>query len=55
MEKQFVEFRDLGRMDYQSAWNYQDVLMKENLAVKAGGNQELTTKHYLLFVEHPPV
>lgn len=34
MEKQKVEFRDLGRMDYKSAWDYQDVLMKKNLEVK---------------------
>jgi lipoyl(octanoyl) transferase len=66
MEKQFVVFRDLGRMDYKTAWKYQDVLMKENLEVKASdgnrqseiGNAELKdlpTKHYLLFVEHSPV
>jgi len=62
MEKQFVEFRDLGNMDYKSAWDYQDVLMKENLEVKASINRQpatdngdLPTKHFLLFVEHPPV
>lgn len=68
MEKQKVVFRDLGRMDYKTAWDYQDELMKANLEVKAGdGNQqsaggnEQTTNHklqttnYLLFVEHPPV
>ena len=65
MEKQKVEFRDLGRMDYKTAWDYQDVLMKENLELKAVSNRqlvignekdnELRTKNYLLFVEHPPV
>jgi lipoyl(octanoyl) transferase len=67
MEKQKVEFRDLGRMDYKSAWDYQDELMKKNLKIKAGvgswqltvGNKEvkdeLPTVNYLLFVEHPPV
>ncbi|RYZ29505.1 MAG: lipoyl(octanoyl) transferase LipB [Chitinophagaceae bacterium] len=63
MEKQKVEFRDLEKMDYKSAWDYQDVLMKANLEAKAGAsnrqsaneNGELPTKHYLLFVEHPPV
>lgn len=65
MEKQIVEFRDLGKMDYKTAWDYQDVLMKDNLALKSGvyamENAELRvenglpTKHYLLFVEHPPV
>jgi lipoyl(octanoyl) transferase len=34
MEKQKVEFRDLGQMDYKTAWDYQDVLMKKNLEVK---------------------
>ena len=28
-------FTDLGVMDYKQAWEYQDVLMKKNLAVKA--------------------
>jgi len=61
MEKQKVEFRDLGKMDYKSAWDYQDVLMKENLETKlGGGNRESAngngeTTNYLLFVEHPPV
>lgn len=63
MEKQKVVFRDLGRMDYKTAWDYQDVLMKQNLEAKANdGNQQsaisnrnIQTKHFLLFVEHPPV
>jgi lipoyl(octanoyl) transferase len=63
MERQGVEFRDLGQMEYQAAWDYQDVLMKENLEIKAISSQsasasspgQLPTKHYLLFVEHPPV
>lgn len=58
-----VAFQDLGRMDYQSAWDYQDVLMKENLEIKAEAYQTgasvdpkaLPTRHHLLFVEHPPV
>ena len=66
METQKVEFRDLGTMDYKSAWDYQDLLMKENLQVKSTTSNrqsainreellQLPTKHYLLFVEHPPV
>ncbi|WP_121354898.1 lipoyl(octanoyl) transferase LipB [Flavisolibacter nicotianae] len=65
MEKQKVWFRDLGKMDYQAAWDYQDVLLKKNLAVKAnalaGENtdgetaEQVATQHHLLFVEHPPV
>jgi lipoyl(octanoyl) transferase len=69
MEKQRVEFRDLGVMDYKEAWDYQDALMQDNLAVKKSlmnveekeladykdNHVEQPTKHYLLFVEHPPV
>jgi lipoyl(octanoyl) transferase len=69
MEKQKVLFRDLGTMDYKSAWDYQDVLMKKNLEAKkqraswqlavGGGETEAEcqppTANYLLFVEHPPV
>lgn len=65
MEKQKVWFRDLGKMDYQAAWDYQDVLLKNNLASKANGyigekadgetHAQPVTRHHLLFVEHPPV
>jgi lipoyl(octanoyl) transferase len=63
MERQVVEFRDLGELDYKKAWDYQDVLMQENLKIKADVNSaeirvdssKLPTKHYLLFVEHTPV
>lgn len=58
-----VEFRDLGSMDYKTAWDYQENLLQENLKIKSiihtsnGGvdSKSLPTKHYLLFVEHPPV
>lgn len=67
--KQGVLFRDLGRIEYQAAWDYQEKLLQENVQVKiearsrmseAGSlkpeviDQESTT-NYLLFVEHPPV
>ena len=80
MAKQSVTFRDLGQMDYKTAWDYQESLLQENVRIKSGvrcwesvGNEikdrsdigenylprtlgsELTTKNYLLFVEHPPV
>jgi lipoyl(octanoyl) transferase len=64
MKKQKVEFRDLGEMDYKLAWDYQDALMTENLAVKkkamengegVAGQEGIATKNYLLLVEHPPV
>lgn len=72
MGKQEVIFRDLGKMDYKEAWDYQESLLQENARRKSlVRNQEmgvnnhetelltlhskLTTEHYLLFVEHPPV
>lgn len=71
MNKQQVIFRDLGKMDYKEAWDYQEKLMQENTRKKSlvrnqelvnndnsellTLNSELSTEHYLLFVEHPPV
>ena len=70
MDKQQVIFRDLGNMDYKTAWDYQESLLKENTKRKSlvfshesgtadsellTPNSELSTQHYLLFVEHPPV
>ena len=66
MTQQLI-FRDLGQCDYQSAWDYQEKLLQENIRAKASLKQaqpasselvedeELSTRHYLLFVEHPPV
>lgn len=65
MGKQQVIFRDLGKMDYKTAWDYQEKLLQENVRIKSGafssetsiGDQivEEETQNYLLFVEHPPV
>jgi lipoyl(octanoyl) transferase len=66
MDTQEIIFRDLGEMDYQSAWDYQEKLLQENVrrksqvynlqpAVVADTQTHLPTEHYLLFVEHPPV
>lgn len=58
MENRQIIFQDLGKMDYQSAWDYQEKLLQENVRKKSvSGNQEKgsPTQHYLLFVEHPPV
>ena len=66
MDKQKVIFRDLGKMDYKTAWDYQERLMQENVSIKSAVfsrqpadketvDCELPTAHYLLFVEHPPV
>ena len=32
---QEVIFKDLGRIDYREAWDYQEKLLKENVEVKA--------------------
>lgn len=57
-----VIFQDLGSIQYQEAWNYQQELHDEIKAIKLSNrNLEVTDrayqdpKHYLLFCEHPPV
>ncbi len=77
MSKQSIIFRDLGQMDYKTAWDYQESLLQENVKIKSEARNfasiqtasdfplithlpiaigtTLTTEHYLLFVEHPPV
>jgi lipoyl(octanoyl) transferase len=64
MKKQEVIFADLGRLNYQSAWNYQEKLLNENVRIKSGnrdippgisGYQMDQTTNHLLFVEHPAV
>ena len=34
-----VVFQNLGRMAYQAAWDYQEVLLQENLRLKAAARQ----------------
>ena len=56
---QKIIFQDLGLMDYQEAWDYQEELFKGNidkkmLNRKEGETVEPTT-NYLLFCEHPHV
>lgn len=55
MEKQKINFRDLGQMNYQAAWDLQESLLKENVRRKSATENGESTDHYLLFVEHPPV
>jgi lipoyl(octanoyl) transferase len=66
---QEVIFKDLGEMEYQAAWDYQEALLLENVRIKtkarqraevggaAGGGvaEPVGTMNYLLLVEHPPV
>ena len=59
---QKVIFEDLGKIDYQKAWDYQTArhveVKEEKLAVRHLPQEELAKihkKHYLIFCEHPPV
>jgi lipoyl(octanoyl) transferase len=67
LEKQQVIYKDLGVIDYKSAWNYQEELVQQNREIKTTAriqanidNQQSTeldicTTNYLLFCEHPAV
>ena len=56
-----VTVRDLHRMEYGVAWDLQESLLQENLALKKAGRDlgqlpaDIPTRNYLLFCEHPPV
>ncbi len=58
-----VEYQDLGQIDYQKAWDYQQSLLKQVVDTKvanrrlAKANQPVgpNPENFLLFCEHPPV
>lgn len=58
-----VKFEDLGIIGYRNAWDYQEKLLQENVAIKADAriNRPMTdpfdleTKHSFLICEHTPV
>ena len=59
---QQVIVQELGRIGYQKAWDYQQALLKEVIAIKLGNRGladddplKKASKHYLLFCEHPSV
>ena len=58
---QQVLFKDLGIIDYKTAWDFQEKLLQENVAVKTAlrinttNTNNLTTKHHFLLCEHKPV
>ena len=71
MDNRKVIFKDLGIIDYKKAWDYQEELLQQNVAIKSA-NRKLqeayaaTTHHspltthekttnYFLFCEHPAV
>ena len=60
---QRVKFSDLGIIDYQLAWDKQEALLQQNVALKSEARKantsylanDVATQHHLLFCEHPPV
>ncbi|WP_428659552.1 lipoyl(octanoyl) transferase LipB [Runella sp.] len=55
-----VRFEELSLIDYQQAWDYQEKLLAENVAIKAQNrnlptDQQLSTTNHLLFCQHPHV
>ena len=55
-----VHFQDLGKIDYQEAWDLQESLLRLNVGLKkTAGNKtdphKVPTQHHLLFCEHQPV
>ena len=61
MDKQTVIFKDLGIIEYKTAWDQQEELLQENVSIKAEirnspvPNPKLQTQNYFLLCEHPPV
>ncbi len=59
---QEVIFQDLGRRSYKEVWDYQELLLKQNVDLKQAAFispqsdvKQVDTQHHLLFVEHSPV
>lgn len=55
-----VILRNLGKIDYKDAWDYQEKLFQEVIDVKLTNRelkeeQQIETTNYLLFCEHPHV
>lgn len=63
MQQQDVLFRDLGLISYSKAWEMQEKLLADNVAIKKEARLQgldkdpmlIATKHDLLFCEHNPV
>ena len=56
---QKVRIQDLGKIDYQEAWDLQESLLRVNVGLKMASGKtdplKVDTQHYLLYCEHPPV
>src|SRR5215204_907471 len=71
VKNQQIIYQDLGIIEYQQAWDYQEELLNSNVQIKCGARtsqlkgqgintglpkaDDADTTNYLLFVEHPPV
>jgi len=71
VKNQQIIYQDLGIIEYQQAWDYQEELLNSNVQIKSGARtsqlkgqgintglpkaDDTDTTNYLLFVEHPPV
>ena len=56
--KKKVTYKNIGLTEYQQAWDYQEGLFDEILAIKNRNQQNkknLLTPNYMLFCEHPHV
>ena len=58
---QNVIFKDLGIIDYKTAWDYQEKLLQQNVSIKTAIRNDvavakkLDTQNYFLLCEHEPV
>ena len=55
-----INFQDLGLIDYQEAWDYQEKLLAETIAIKTQNRnlpseEQIPTPNHLLFCQHPHV
>ena len=60
IQNKHITFQNLGLIDYQTAWDYQEKLHAEIVAIKLENRNllpenQLLTPNYLLFCEHPNV
>ena len=58
---QNVIFKDVGIIDYKTAWDYQEKLLQQNVSVKSAIRNDaalagkMDTQNYFLLCEHEPV
>lgn len=53
-----IEVIDLGKMDYESSWDFQEHIFSQTLKRKSNNHvstSPVETENKLIFVEHPPV